>query len=97
MFSPSEWKMIGGDGYTNDKKADGSHATGLQYVPDNGYKEILHRGEAVLTRQEADRYRAGETNNKSMNVTINVTGSDNPGKVAQVVYNKLMETANNMA
>lgn len=98
MFSPSEWKMLGGDGYTNDKKADGSHATGLQYVPDNGYRAILHRGEAVLTRQEADRYRAGQSNNnRNMNVTINVTGSDNPEKVAQVVYNKLMETANNMA
>lgn len=97
MFSPSEWKMLGGDGYTNDKKADGSHATGLQYVPENGYKAILHRGEQVLTRQEADRYRSGEANNKSMNVTINVTGSDNPEKVAQVLYNKLMETTNNMA
>lgn len=97
VLSPSEWKLFGGDGYTNDKKADGSHATGLQYVPDNGYRAILHRGEAVLTRQEADRYRAGQSNNnRSMNVTINVTGSDNPERVAQVVYNKLMETANNM-
>lgn len=32
--------------------ADGSHAGGLDYVPFDGYKAILHKGERVLTAQE---------------------------------------------
>ncbi|MHB8173326.1 MAG: hypothetical protein ACYDFU_02545, partial [Nitrospirota bacterium] len=31
---------------------DGSHASGLDYVPFNGYRAILHRGERVLTAEE---------------------------------------------
>lgn len=31
---------------------DGSHADGLSYVPFDGYKAELHKGEAVLTAQE---------------------------------------------
>lgn len=29
--------------------ADGSHATGLNYVPFDGYRGIMHKGEAVIT------------------------------------------------
>lgn len=36
-----------------------SHASGLPYTPYDGYRAELHRGEAVLTRQEAEEYRAG--------------------------------------
>lgn len=32
---------------------------GLDYVPYNGFKSSLHKGEAILTRAEADKYRAG--------------------------------------
>lgn len=35
-------------------------AGGLDYVPYNGYPSILHRGEAVLTADEADDWRRGE-------------------------------------
>ncbi len=31
---------------------DGSHAGGLDYVPFDGYKAILHQGEAVLTKSQ---------------------------------------------
>lgn len=34
------------------------HATGLDYVPMNNYVARLHRGEMVLTAQEAEDYRA---------------------------------------
>ena len=34
-------------------------ATGMDYVPYTGFKAELHRGEAVLTKAEADRYRNG--------------------------------------
>ena len=38
---------------------DGSHAGGLDYVPYNNYVANLHRGEMVLTAQEAENYRRG--------------------------------------
>lgn len=43
--------------YTN--QADGSHANGLNYVPFDGYRAILHKGESVLTSQEASMWRNG--------------------------------------
>ncbi len=36
----------------------GSHAQGLTYVPSDDYPANLHRGEMVLTRLQADAYRA---------------------------------------
>lgn len=38
--------------------AYGMHRNGLDNVPIDGYKAILHSGEAVLTRDEAQKYRA---------------------------------------
>ena len=35
----------------------GSHAGGLSFVPFDGYRAELHKGERVLTRQEADYFR----------------------------------------
>jgi hypothetical protein len=35
-----------------DKKPDGSHANGLNRVPFDGYRAILHKDEGVLTAQE---------------------------------------------
>lgn len=37
----------------------GSHATGLGYVPFNGYRAELHKGEGVLTASENADYRGG--------------------------------------
>ena len=36
---------------------DGSHATGLDYVNKDGYIGELHKGEMVLTKSTADRFR----------------------------------------
>lgn len=41
------------------KKAKGK-ALGLAYVPYDNYPALLHRGEQVLTRAEADQYRRGQ-------------------------------------
>ena len=41
--------------------ADGSHAMGLSYVPFDGYRAILHEGEAVLTKAENRKYREGSS------------------------------------
>ncbi|WP_312047982.1 phage tail tape measure protein [Anaerotignum sp.] len=54
--------------------SDGSHRTGLSYVPFDGYRAILHRGEKVLTQPEADRYRKNEVKGSSSNVTNNFYG-----------------------
>lgn len=45
---------------TGDLEKDGSLARGMDYVPFDGYIAELHRGEAVLTAAEADRYRRGQ-------------------------------------
>lgn len=41
---------------------DGSNAAGLQRVPFDGYRAVLHQGEAVLPRREADQWRKGKGN-----------------------------------
>lgn len=42
---------------TGGRSIDGSHAGGLNYVPFNGYRALLHQGEMVLTRQQANQLR----------------------------------------
>lgn len=44
---------------TVEATIDGSHASGLSYVPYDGYIAELHKGETVLTAEEAAAYRAG--------------------------------------
>lgn len=39
--------------------SNGSHASGLDYVPFNGYRATLHQGERVLTQEENKRYNDG--------------------------------------
>lgn len=39
--------------------SDGSHANGLDRVPYDGYRAILHKNESVLTAREADLWRSG--------------------------------------
>ncbi len=38
---------------------DGSHASGLEFVPRDNYIARLHKGEAVLTSSQADTWRGG--------------------------------------
>lgn len=51
-----------------------SHASGLDYVPYNGYPAVLHRGEAVLTSREADNWRKGGAGNAAaaQPITLNL-------------------------
>lgn len=53
--------------------SDGSHAIGLDYVPYNRYMAELHRGEMVLTRTEAESYRAGQSQNGGNGVVVQQT------------------------
>lgn len=56
---------MNGDGY------DGSHRNGLNYVPFDGYRAILHEGEKVLTKSEASAERSGDSKTE-INVTQNI-------------------------
>lgn len=42
-----------------DFNADGSHKTGLDYVPYDDYVAVLHKGEMVLPADDAADYRSG--------------------------------------
>lgn len=69
--------------YASSNASKGSkpslRAIGLDYVPYNGYPAMLHRGETVLTAQEASEYRKGNksTGGVTFNggITVNYTGS----------------------
>ncbi|MCK1985165.1 MULTISPECIES: phage tail tape measure protein [Peribacillus] len=55
-----------------------SHAGGLSYVPKDGYGASLHKGEAVLTKQENKEYRSGRggaTYNFTGDINVNGVGS----------------------
>lgn len=45
-------------------------ASGMNYVPFDGYRAELHRGETVLTRQAADEYRAGRFGGTDISAVI---------------------------
>jgi len=49
------WRS-GNEEMDGDNGADGSHFNGLDYVPFDGYRAILHEGERVLTKQENNSY-----------------------------------------
>lgn len=56
----------------NNTGADGNHAGGMDYVPYNNYVANLHRGEMVLTADEADSYRRGKGSSNGFTLTQNI-------------------------
>ena len=56
----------------NNTGSAGSHAGGMDYVPYNNYVANLHRGEMVLTADEADNYRRGKGSSNGFNLTQNI-------------------------
>lgn len=52
---------------------DGGHAAGLQRVPFDGYRAVLHQGETVLPRRDADQWRKGKTNSPNISIVMNGT------------------------
>ncbi|MFT4413186.1 phage tail protein [Fredinandcohnia humi] len=59
-------KWLGGDGLIQvESKKGKSHASGLSYVPYNGYQATLHKGERVLTPEENKEYTSGS---RSVNI-----------------------------
>lgn len=70
-------------------KADGSHANGLSYVPFDGYKAILHKGERVLTANENKAYSkgSGEINNNFNISSLIVREEADIKKIAKELHN----------
>lgn len=80
----------------------GSHAKGLDYVPEDNYIAALHKGEMVLTAAQANAVRSGAYQqsiaNKTLNyggVSVNVYASDGQSAeeiaedVAYILQNKV--------
>lgn len=49
-----------------------SSAGGLDYVPYDGYPSVLHRGESVLTKAEAEDWRRGTHNAAGITIVQNI-------------------------
>lgn len=88
-LNPANW--FGGD------KEDGSNAYGLDRVPFDGYKAVLHEGERVLTAREARELDKGSTSSVSNSITVNVNGAQDARKVADEVVRELKAIIPNMA
>lgn len=59
----------------NSSGTTGGRAGGLDYVPYNNYVANLHRGEMVLTADEADEYRKGTAKTAGgMTINIDING-----------------------
>lgn len=58
-------------------QVDGSHASGLHYVPYDGYIAKVHRGEAILTAAEAASWRSGESGGRDERIDY--------GRLAQTI------------
>ena len=71
FFWRSGKEEMSGDG------PDGSHASGLPFVPYDGYKAILHRGESVLNATSVselmDAVRRGQPEGSTTPIVINIT------------------------
>jgi hypothetical protein len=61
---------IHGGGGGKIGSVDGSHASGLDYVPFDGYIAELHKGERVLTAKEAKKYPVGTNFNGDINIIV---------------------------
>ena len=76
----------------NSSGTDGSHAGGLDYVPYNNYVANLHRGEMVLTADEATAYRKGEANmagGMTINIDINGIQFSDVNSMAHALANQI--------
>ena len=80
----------------------GSHATGNDYVPYDGYIAELHKGEAVLDKVSADEYRSGTNsrNTSQSTLEIKLSGSidgmtaENQGQIVKAVVAQIEQRMN---
>lgn len=67
---------------------NGSHKTGLSYVPFDGYIAELHKGERVLTASEASRYNSGGDFG-NVQIIVNAAKGQDENKISQLVMEKM--------
>lgn len=69
-------------------KVDGTHATGLDYVPFDGYVAEVHQREAILTAAEADAWRKGRSGQTvdTSAIASSITGAIRAGFAGAAVY-----------
>ena len=81
FFWRKEQEEMGGD------SPDGSHASGLPYVPYDGYKAVLHRGETVVNANDtagmldaiksmADSFAANASRGNGGEFVLNINGKE---------------------
>lgn len=73
----------------NKRKVKG-YANGLEYVPYDGFPAILHKGERVLTKTEADSYNKG-TSGSTYQFTFNSPQELSPAEQTRVFKKTMNE------
>lgn len=74
---------------SNKRKVKG-YANGLEYVPYDGFPAILHKGERVLTKTEADSYNKG-TSGATYQFTFNSPQELSPAEQTRVFKKTMNE------
>ena len=82
--------VINASDVKNNMGSDGSHAGGMDYVPYNNYVATLHRGEMVLTSEEATQYRKGNAaGGMTFNININGIQFSDVNSMAHALANQI--------
>lgn len=64
------------------------YASGLPYVPRDNFPARLHEGEAVLTKQQAEKWRGSGGQTINFSPSINISGS---GKSAEDLAREIVK------
>ena len=74
------------------RAVDGIHANGLSYVPFDGYRAEVHKGEGILTAPENKAYHKGGSTIGTLIGQLIISGTDkDPSEIADAVIAKLYE------
>lgn len=91
---------VSGNGSSPAGDAPSERAVGMNYIPYNGYQVSAHRGEAILTRAEADQWREGKgKNNNAVVINIHdpvVRDDMDLDRLGTLLANKMKEVYGNM-
>lgn len=72
------------------------YATGLDRVPYNNMPALLHEGERVLTKVEADKQDKGASVTPQINITVH-NESGNAYEITREICNQIIKASENFA